>query len=361
MENNQPSKYSVIYEELKGLIVCGTIKPLEKLPSENELCKRYGVSRHTVRRALAELAAEGLVESSHGRGTYCTQKHMIYGQTKNIAVITTYISDYIFPRVIRGIDEVISAWGYTMFLKNTGNSQKNEAVCLEAVIEKGIDGLIIEPSRSEVFCKNEKLYELLDALRIPYVFIQGRYLQMKDKPCVLLNERKGGYLAAKYLLDQGRRDLLGIFKMDDYQGTERYKGFVKALEEVGIPYNPDRVIWYHTEDRRKKPAALLKLLIEQGEPLDGIVCYNDQIAVDVFEILKKLGKSVPTDISVTGYDNSALAQGAAVGLTSVHHPKEELGRMAATLLLELIDSKEEQKPAKDLQRIIEPELIIRQS
>ena len=56
----------------------------------------------------------------------------------------------------------------------------------------------------------------------------------------------------KYLLDMGHKDLLGIFKADDLQGQERHKGYVKALQEAGFSYDPDRVIWFHTEDRKTK-------------------------------------------------------------------------------------------------------------
>lgn len=87
--------------------------------------------------------------------------------TGNIAVVTTYISDYIFPRLIQGIDEVLSDNGYSIILKNTGNSRQKEARFLEELISKGIDGLIIEPSKSELLCRHVSLYETLDKYQIP--------------------------------------------------------------------------------------------------------------------------------------------------------------------------------------------------
>ena len=62
------------------------------------------------------------------------------GETKNIAVVTTYLSDYIFPRVIQGIDKVLTENGYSILLKNTRNSRNMEAKCLEELLQKGIDG-----------------------------------------------------------------------------------------------------------------------------------------------------------------------------------------------------------------------------
>ena len=353
-----PTKYSMIYKDIRDKILGGAILPGEKIASENMLCKQYDVSRYTVRRALADLIGEGLVEARHGQGTFCTLRRISGRRTHNIAVITTYLSDYIFPSVIRGIDRVMTDNGYTMFLKNTGNSQKNEARCLEEMMGKGVDGLIIEPSRSEVFCKNEPIYKELDAMGIPYVFIQGRYQQLKSRPCVLLNERRGGYLAAKHLIDTNHKNIAGIFKMDDYQGTERYKGFVQAFNDGHVPLNPDYTLWFHTEDRRVKPMASVAELLEQKNPVDGIVCYNDQIAVSVLNGLRALGYRVPEDISIVGYDNSSLAVNATIGLTSVNHPKEQLGEAAARMLLDLINGTADMDHCK---KIMEPELIIRES
>ena len=66
-----------------------------------------------------------------------------------------------------------------------------------------------------------------------------------------MDDAGGGYLVTKHLLDSGRRNIAGFFKADDRQGIERHKGYVKALQEHGIAYDPDKVVWFHTEDRRK--------------------------------------------------------------------------------------------------------------
>ena len=73
------------------------------------------------------------------------------------------------------------------------------------------------------------------------------------------------------------------------QGLERHKGYVKALQESGIAYDPDDVVWFHTEDRKVKPALMAKEMVQSGQLPDGIVCYNDQIAVQVMEELEKMG------------------------------------------------------------------------
>lgn len=354
-------KYFSLMEELKNDIIKGNIQPNEKLPSENELSKKYNISRHTVRKALAMLENEGYIAPEHGRGTFCIDRKKAIGpmNSKNIAVITTYISDYIFPRVIAGIDEVLTESGYSIILKNTGNSQKKESKVLEDIMTKNIDGLIIEPSKSEVFCKNLKQYQMFDNMNIPYVFIQGTYMQLKNKPSILLDDTKGMYLLTKHLTELGHKNIAGIFKVDDYQGNARHKGYVKALQEAKIDYNPDIVIWFHTEDRDKKPAAATRELIENNVPIDAIVCYNDEVALEIYEELELLGISVPEQISITGYDNSFISENGPIKLTTISHPKEELGRLAAKLLLEKINKVTKEDSA--VKRLIQPELIIRES
>ena len=355
MAENGKAKYYALMEEMKTDILSGKIRPGEKLPSENQLSVRYGLSRHTVRKALGILAGDGYIESFQGKGTFCADVlRQIHG-TGNIAVVTTYISDYIFPRLIQGIDEVLSDNGYSIILKNTGNSRQKEARFLEELISKGIDGLIIEPSKSELLCRHVSLYETLDKYQIPYIFIQGLYTEMQEKPHILMDDAGGGYLVTKHLLDSGRRDIAGFFKADDRQGIERHKGYVKALQEHGIAYDPDKVVWFHTEDRRKKPALMVRNMVRQNSLPDGIVCYNDQIAVQVMEELERQGKKIPEDVAVTGYDNSLYAR-QGQGITTITHPQEKLGEMAAKLLLEKLSGVPDEEST--VERLIRPELIV---
>ncbi|MDO5136322.1 MAG: GntR family transcriptional regulator [Eubacteriales bacterium] len=357
MEAGKP-KYYTLMEEIRGDILSGKIRPGERLPSENQLTARYALSRHTVRKALAMLEQEGYVEAFHGKGTFCSESVRSIRRSGNIAVVTTYITDYIFPRLIQGMDNVLSEKGYSIILKNTGNSRQKEARYLEDLLQKDIDGLIIEPSKSQLSCRHRGLYQSLDKLRIPYVFIQGIYTEMQDRPHILMDDVKGGYLVTRYLLELGHKRIAGFFKADDIQGIRRHKGYVQALQEWGMAYDPDQVFWFHTEDRKSKPMMTVQDMAGRHRLPQGIVCYNDQIAVQVIDALEELGLRVPEDVSVTGYDDSLYARRGS-GITTILHPQERMGEMAAELILEKIGGIREEDSR--IKREIQPELIIRGS
>lgn len=355
----QKLKYITLAEDLKRMILDGGIQAGEKLPSENELSERYRISRHTVRKALSILTNEGFVYAKHGKGTFCSELVRHTKTSRNIAVVTTYLSDYIFPKVVQGIDSVMAEEGYSIILKNTRNSRKAEAKCLEELLQKDIEGLIIEPSKSEIFCRHISLYQRLEQFGIPYVFIQGCFEQMKEKPQVRMDDCRGGYLVTSHLISLGHQRILGVFKADDTQGRERHRGYVQALQEAGLMYNPDHIIWFHTEDRGIKPFAALQELVRQGREFDAVVCYNDQIAMEVVKALEECNIPVPEQVSVTGYDNSFIAENSRIKLTTIAHPQDKLGEMAAKLLLELIQNPNEK--VQESRIMIEPELIVRES
>lgn len=352
-DSNLP-KYIQIAEYFKAEIKAGRIIINDRILSESEIVEKFGVSRHTVRQALMLLENEGFIYREQGRGAFCCYEEKI-DINKNVAVLTTYISNYIFPPIISGIEEVLSLSGYTLTLFNTNNLKDREGEYLRRIIDSNISGMIVEPTMSAIPNVNLELYKELDAKNIPYIMINAKYEDI-DPAFVVMDDIEGGYLITKYLIQMGHRDIAGIFKQDDLQGVNRSKGYEKALAEFGLEYRDEFVGGYSTGEESFLPYEFTSNLLRKNKRPSAIVCYNDQIAFDVQQAIRDFGLKIPEDISVAGYDDSDIATAAEVKLTTIKHPKEDMGKRAARFLINMIEKREE-KPFY----VYKPELIVRNS
>jgi GntR family transcriptional regulator of arabinose operon len=348
-------KYEIILEFIKEQILNKEITQGDKILSENELALKFNLSRFTVRHAINILTNEGWLDKHHGSGTYVKIGHTGKRLSHVIGVITTYLDDYIFPSIINGIDEILTPNGYTMTLGITGNKTEKELVCLNAMLQNNVDGLIIEGTKSAFPNVNIDVLSEFKHKNIPVVFINGIYSNI-DFSYVLMDDEKGGYMAASYLIDNGHTMIGGIFKSDDIQGHKRYKGFINACRCRGLIVDENSVLWYTTEDFENIFSQEYdKLFMKRFSSSSAIICYNDQIAVKVIDKLERNGKSVPEDISIISFDNSNLAEVSSVKLTSITHAGRIMGQEAATALLSIMST------SNPIKKILDLELIERNS
>ena len=336
-------KYQAVADSLRHDIAAGVYQDGEALLTEAELKDKFGVSRQTVRQAISLLEADGLVLRRRGSGTYVTHGPRKHGGLLNVSVITTYITDYIFPSIVRGVESVLSAENCLMTLAATYNRVDHERLLLQRIIQTPPDGLIIEGTKTALPNPNAALYEKLRERNIPFVFINGFYPQLPHAVHVVTDDAQGGRMAVDYLTGRGFTRIGGVFKSDDMQGHLRYQGFSSALQDHGLPVRDEAVCWFTTENKRRflldeTGAAFLRYL---AQGVDAVVCYNDEIALVLMEALSERKLSVPKDLSILSFDNSAYASVCYPKLTSLSHPKDEFGRVAAEKLLHMIAGKKE--------------------
>lgn len=350
------SKYQVIVNWIKQRIQARELHYGDKLDSENELGQRFGMSRQTVRRALNELMQEGMVESRRGSGTYVVyQPGKKRTPTHNIGVITTYLDTYIFPSIVHGIESVLTQNGYAMQLALTYNKLESERKAISSMLEKGVDGIIIEPTKSGLPSPNLSFYHKALQENIPMILINGYYPDL-PAPHVALDDRKAAYMATDYLIHMGHRNIFGIFKLDDYQGRLRYAGYLDALTNAGLEMRDEHVRWFSTEDFESFRTGAECGMGRRIEECTAVLCYNDEIALWVMDLLENRGIEVPQAMSVISIDNSDLAKLCRVALTSVAHPMSQLGSTAAQNLLRMISGEQ-----FDATIDFEPQLVVRDS
>lgn len=346
-------KYVHIADWIRRRIADGVIAAGERLPTEHDLCGQFGVSRQTVRSALKSLEAEGAIARRQGSGSFaCPPRDAQKAETLRIGVISTYIDDYIFPGIIRGMETVLHANGYVMQLVCTYNRVENERQLLRYFLSNPVDGLIVEPTKSGLPNPNLSLYQKLGERKTPVVFFDAYYPGCAI-PYVALDDRMAGKLATGRLLAAGHTRLAGIFQGDDIQGHLRYAGFAQALTERDIDLDAGRTLWYASEDIPGLFSDAARVL-GRLQGATAVFCYNDGIALRLIEFLQARGIRVPEALSVISVDDSAQAAYGTPKLTTVRHPKERLGEMAAGNLLARM-----RDPAFDANHLFPPALVER--
>ncbi|MFC5649797.1 GntR family transcriptional regulator [Paenibacillus solisilvae] len=365
MKEQFPPKYMQLKEEIVSWIATAQFKPHDKLPSENEIAARFGMSRQTVRQALGELEAGGWLYRAQGKGTFVAEvmdnaRQSAAQQGMTIGLMTTHISNYIFPTIVRGVESALRSKGARLLLASTDNEKEKERESLESMLLQQLNGLIIEPTKSAEGNPNLDFFLALEARKIPFVMLNERYSDL-DAPCLKVDDELGGFRAAEHLAKLGHHKIAGFFKTDDFQGVYRMRGFLRSLRERQLPLVPDYLVRYSTEEKQTRPAEALAALLnrEAADRPTAIVCYNDELAVLLLDVIRRSGLSVPGDLSMIGFDDSSLATATEVKLTTLEHPKTKMGEDAVKLLLRLLEPKGGHDRIEDI--LYEPKLIVRDS
>lgn len=350
------AKYLEVVNWIKGQIDRKELCPGDKIYSENELGHMFSLSRQTIRHAVGVLEEEGLVTRIRGSGTYVSDTRLdVLESRTRVAVVTTYVDSYIFPKTIQGIENVLFEQGYSVQIAFTNNQIGREKSVLEDIISRDdVAGIIMEATKSSLANPNLHLYRQLMAKKRPILFVNSYYQELAA-PHVTLDDRHAARTAVEYLLRKGHRRIGGIFKLDDGQGNLRYEGYLQAMQKENIIPGEEHIVWLDTLDVKEFGQCAGKIM-GRLQGCSAVLCYNDQIAMNLVNLFKENGIRVPEDISLISIDDSELAVLCEVPLTSVPHPMERLGAKAADNLLHMI-----KKPGFDGNYEFQTDIVERES
>lgn len=351
---NKP-KYLIIKDILKEKILVGAYPSDSKIPSEIDLAKQYHVSRHTIRKALSNLVSEGFLIKVHGSGNFVSNAYLkdnSNNSNNTIGIIMTYLSDYIFPSIVRGIEKELHNQNYSLIIASTQNNVTNEKKILNNMLQHNIAGLIVEPTKSNLMNPNLNYYLDMHRENIPILMLHGSYEEL-NIPFIGIDDVGAGEIATQHLIDLGHKEIAIIIKTDDVQGKKRFTGYINALQREKLTYKSNHLILFDTESKDQLSSSIHKMLDNDDAPT-AIVCYNDQIAVEVLKEMKQLNLSVPANLSIVSHDDSLLSTSVSdVNITSIEHPKEIVGRDAAKWLINKIEN-----PDTSLTPIVYPPKLI---
>ena len=355
-EDSFDHKYVKLKKWLIDGMTNGQFRFGDRLPSENMLCRKFDLSRQTVRRALDELEKEGAIKKVRGSGTFVNRVFAQPQRTSSVGILSTVLYEYIFPTIMFGAENILTSAGYGIEFGITYNKVENEANFLKRMLEINPMGLIIEGSKTNLTAMNVDLFREIQRKGIPVVFIHNQYAELSDIPCIIMDDVGSAFALTELLIQNGHKKIAGIFKFDDVQGKYRYAGYGKALRAHKIPIVDEHVIWFDSYEWLGKE---MNWVFEEIAECTAIVCYNDQVCIKVLAEMKRRGLSVPTDISVVSIDDTNLIANLEVGITSAVHPKEIIGEVAAKTLIKMIE--DNTVGNKSYSKVMPVEIVVRQS
>jgi LacI family transcriptional regulator len=277
-------------------------------------------TRERVERAMAEL---GFVRNESARSLRA-------GQSSTLAYVMLDGRNPFFTDVAHGIETAVEASGLSLFLCNSDGRVSRETAYLEHLQEQRVLGILITPVDPA-----SAAIDVAVAKGTPLVIID-RARKSEDLCAVDVDDVLGGRLAAEHLIDMGHRRVAFVGgPLLIGQVMERYEGARQAWEDAGLP--PEDLTLLEcaalTVDAGRSAGDQLAGIPTRRRPTAAF-CANDLVALGLLQQCIRRGWRVPEDLAIVGYDDIEFAAAAAVPLTSVRQPREELGRRAAELVLD---------------------------
>ena len=328
-----------IVERLTKDIMSGTYSEGGKLPSEAKLSENFGVSRMTLRGALDELRRQGLIEKRNGAGSFLTKR--AYRRSGLIGlVIPDYESYEFFVEIEKEAKRHAARLGYRVALVFSNERGRESLVRdirrkVRKLAVSRAEGVIFRPFVAEDMVEtNKEIVNILRHAEIPVVLIDSDITSPPNRSrcdLVAVNNVNAGRIIADHLHNCGYGRI--AFLMEDRKPfananwSNRLFGLAGELALLGCEGGVRRLDFAPNDER-----ALDRLLQSRARP-DAIVCGNDEQAILLTETLTRLGKCIPDDVAVVGFDDIAAARLAIPPLTTISQPVRKLAATAFKTLL----------------------------
>ncbi|MEZ4706639.1 MAG: LacI family DNA-binding transcriptional regulator [Caldilineaceae bacterium] len=275
---------------------------------------------------------------------------LITQRTHTVGLVIPDITNPFFPEVARGVQDLAQEYGYNVFICNTDGGAAATQQALYSLAEQGADGVIVFPAA----LSDDSLGEFADTFR-PVVTI-NHFLEHLNVASVLVRNYDGAQIAVEYLLNAGHV-AIGIIAADYPHRTtpRRVLAYMEALQKRGLPVRRE---WIAAGPTTLDGGYLLthKLLAQYPE-ITAIFAYNDLMAAGAIGACKELGRRVPEECAIVGFDDIQLATVTTPTLTTMRVDKYALGRQAMARMLNMLEYPSQQYAPV----YIDMELVVRES
>ena len=325
MEKVTP-KYVLVQEKIKDAIK--NRKIVDKLPGERALAKDYGFSYMTIRKAIDNLVAEGLLYKVPMKGTFVADRKIrkkktnIIGYFLDSSIVAGLTSPY-YSLIFNSLQRQAAKHGYSLiYFSDIGDSSSYKHI-------HKMDGAIIS-----CFPRIEHIVDEINQ-NIPVVVIDNSSSD-KSIPSVIIDNFNAVRSSVNFLCSRGHKRIGFMTGLADSDvGNNRFAGYKSGLTDNGLKMNETLVFRgdYSFESGMKGADYFLSL----KNPPTAIMCANDAMAIALIRQAAKHGINVPEDISVIGFDDIAVASQISPALTTLAAPIDQLTELACNMLISLIN------------------------
>ena len=326
----------------------------------------FGVSTATISHALNGLP--GVSEELRARILdYAHKNHYIpntFGRglkgiaLKVIGIVISDLSNANYYSQIKGIESASDQFGYNNILCSSDDNWQIEMAKIKVLIEKNVDGMIIVPTEYPDKTVENELYQAIEASGIPFV-LMNRLVNGKDYDIVKTDNYIGCEMAVNYLYQKNHRRIIHLTTEQNTSTVhDRTAGFINAIKKRN-GQAPELDIYRCNKPTVDLAYEKMMLILKERQDFTAVFAYNDNVAFGAIKAILSIGKSVPNDISVMGYDDNAFSEISQVPLTTVKQDNLYIGKKSAETLIEKIEgrSKETVKIILNPEKIIERESV----
>lgn len=279
-------------------------------------------------------------------------KSLVNRETKTIGLILTDITNPTLTRTAQAIELALAERGYGTLFATSNNDFGEEIRALEMFRSRQVDGMLVYP-------RSHRRLDHIRRLRqsnYPVVLLVGDPDSGVDGVCV--DERRGAYKATRHLIETGHRRIAIIDSANPLGNLEKCEGYLQALEEAGIGFDPALAADPQGHTVMKGYWATDTLMSIAPRPT-GIFAANDSLALGALRWSQKNGISVPRDVAIVGFDNIEFAEHAATPISSVNYAVDVVTQLAVDRLMRLINAGDTLPEPRVT--MIDPDLIVRES
>ena len=294
------------------------------------------VRQETKQRVLDAIAALEYTPNLTARG-------LRSGRTGLITLIIPYLTNSYFAELAEVVMHAAEAEGLSVIIALSGAERNRELGFLQGPRAQMVDGILFSP-----LALGEEDKDLLAKVATPMVLLGERILG-GPTDLVTMRNIEGARAATQHLLDQGRRRVVALGAepgLAHGSADLRLVGYRQALEAAGIPFDPELVLdvvgWF-----RKSGSSAMQAFLERGVPFDGVVAFNDLLALGAMPVILDAGIRIPQDVAMIGYDDIDESKYSRPALSTVNPGREEIAEVAIRFLKQRIDAAGEGIPVRE--------------